>query len=253
VKLLTCNLSFAVKDGESGILSKVRDHYCIVPLALRDEIPRNKDKLQAYQREYAQRKRAPGHRKVGKAKRTLLEEQHAQKHQLMEMEVLPACSKAAFGQCVCPPSCRLVLTQISRAYACALIVRSQAADPRRTLGMIEDEEKAQDHFEEIKDILQLFCLRGWIDQFQKHVEDFIQERLAEAASIMAVPGTEDSVRLHGLRRLVAGAFQEGELVRQPEYATTSAKLDSAVVWQGRGCVIQLICYFLPSNVHSELI
>src|SRR5258708_29391266 len=26
---------------------------------------------------------------------------------------------------------------------------------------------------ETKDILQLFCLSGWIDQFQKHIEDFI--------------------------------------------------------------------------------
>lgn len=152
-----------------------------------------------------------------------------------------------------PPSCRLVLTQMLRAYACELIVRSQAADPRRTLAMIEDEEKAREYFQETKDILQLFCLRGWVDQFQQHVEDFIQERLGEAASIMAEPGTEDYVRLHGLRRLVAGAFQEGELVRQPEYATTVAKLDHAVVWQGRGYVIQLILYSLPSNIHPESI
>jgi hypothetical protein len=41
--------------------------------------------------------------------------------------------------------------------------------------MIEKEEKARVFFEEMKDILQLFCLCGRIDLFQKHVEDFIQE------------------------------------------------------------------------------
>jgi len=106
--------------------------------------------------------------------------------------------------------------------------------------MIEEEEKARDYFEEVKDTFQLFCLCGWMDQFQKHVEAFIQDRLAEAASIIKVPGAEeeDSIRLHGLRRLVAGAVQEGELVRQPEYAVTCAKLDGAIVWHGRGYVIQ---------------
>jgi hypothetical protein len=110
-------------------------------------------------------------------------------------------------------------------------------DPRRNQGMIEEEEKAQDYFEDAKDMLELFSVGVWIDQFQKCVEDFIQERLSEAMGIMASPGTEDSVRLHGLRRLVAGAVQEGELVRQPEYATTSAKLDRAIIWQGRGYVV----------------
>ncbi|KAI9456957.1 hypothetical protein BJY52DRAFT_1223997 [Lactarius psammicola] len=106
--------------------------------------------------------------------------------------------------------------------------------------MIEEEEKARDYFEELKDTLQLFCLCGWIDQFQKHVKDFIEEQLAKAASITAVPGTddEDSTRLHGLRRLVAGAIQEGELIRQPAYAATCAKLDGAIVWHGRGLPVQ---------------
>src|ERR1700761_2431081 len=48
--------------------------------------PRNKVKLQAYQREYSWQKRAPGLRKVSKKERVLLEEQWIQKHQLMEME-----------------------------------------------------------------------------------------------------------------------------------------------------------------------
>lgn len=204
------------------------------------QITRNKVKLQTYQREYARRKRAPGRRKVGNAKRAVLEEQHTQRRQLMEMEDVLPCSKDALGQCVSIPSCHLVLTQKSRVYACALIVRSQMVDPRRTLDMIEEEEKAREYFEETKDILQIFCLCGWIDQFQKHVEDFIQEQLSEAASIMAVTGTEeeDSIRLHGVRRLVAGAVQEGELVRQPAYASACAKLDRAIVWDGRRYAIK---------------
>lgn len=105
--------------------------------------------------------------------------------------------------------------------------------------MIEEEEKARDYFEEVKDTLQMFCPSGWMDQFHKHIEAFIQEWLTEAASIIKVPGSdeEDSIRLHGLRRLVAGAVQEGELVRQPEYAVACAKLDGAIVWHGRGYVI----------------
>ena len=100
--------------------------------------------------------------------------------------------------------------------------------------MIEEEAKAQNYFEELKDTLQLFCLCRWIDQFQKHIEDFIQEQLAKAASIMAVPGIEeeDSTHLYGLQCLVAGTIQEGELVRQPEYAATCTKLDGAIVWHG---------------------
>jgi hypothetical protein len=106
--------------------------------------------------------------------------------------------------------------------------------------MKQEEDRAREYFEETKNILRLFCLYGWIDQFQKHVEDFIQERLAEAANIMAVPGKEeeDSVRIHGLRRLVAGAIQEEELVQQPDYAATCAKLDRAIIWDGRGYVIE---------------
>jgi hypothetical protein len=151
------------------------------------------------------------------------------------------------------PFLSIVLTKKSRAYACALIVRSQKVDPRRTPDMIEEEEKAREYFDETKFTCQLFCLSGWIDQFQMHIEDFIGERLLEAKSISTVPGAEDSVRLHGLRRLVAGAVQEGELVRQPEYATTSAKLDCAMVWQGRGYVIQTYLLFPPLKFFTESI
>jgi hypothetical protein len=119
-------------------------------------------------------------------------------------------------------------------------------DPRRTPEMIEEEEKAREYFEETKFTSQLFCLCGWMDQFQKHVEDFIQERLSEAASIMALPDTEeeDSIRLHGVRRLIAGAIQEGELAWQPNYASTCAKVDGAIIWDGRGYVIKTHLLFL---------
>ena len=85
----------------------------------------------------------------------------------------------------------------------------------------------------------------WIDHFQKCVQDFIQERLAEAANVMAALGNEkeDCVCLHGLRRLVAGAIQEEELVQQPDYAAACAKLDRANVQDGQGHVIKLVHQF----------
>jgi hypothetical protein len=85
--------------------------------------------------------------------------------------------------------------------------------------MIQEEEQAWEYFVETRDTLQFFCLSGWIEQFQKHVKDFIQERLSKAIKIMAVPekGEEDTVHPHGLRHLVAGAIQEEELVQQPDH------------------------------------
>ena len=116
--------------------------------------------------------------------------------------------------------------------------------------MKQEEERAWEYFEETKDTLQLFCLSGWIDQFQKHVEDFVQERLMEAENIVAVMGKEEeySVRLHGLQRLVVGAVQEGELVRQPDYATTYAKIDRAIVWDGRGYVMKTHLIFFSPHI-----
>ena len=66
--------------------------------------------------------------------------------------------------------------------------------------MMQEEEKAREYFEETRDTLRLFCLSGWIEEFQQHVENFIQERLAEAAKIMAVPEKqeEDTIHLHRL-------------------------------------------------------
>lgn len=99
-------LSFAVEDGERNILSEV----CVIIVVLfpwppySAEYLRNKDKLRAYQREYARQKRAPGRQKVGKAERALLEEKHVQRRQLMAVEDRLPCSKAALDRCVCPLS-----------------------------------------------------------------------------------------------------------------------------------------------------
>ena len=61
---------------------------------------RNQAKLQDYQRDYARRKRAPGRRKVSKAERLLLEEQHLKKQSCMEMDDLSHTPSAALSQCV---------------------------------------------------------------------------------------------------------------------------------------------------------
>ena len=61
---------------------------------------RNKAKLQAYQREYAQQKRAPGRRKISKTERQLLEEQYVKTQALMEMEGTSKNLNNAPSQCV---------------------------------------------------------------------------------------------------------------------------------------------------------
>ena len=54
--------------------------------------------------------------------------------------------------------------------------------------------------------------------------------------VSKVDKEEERKSLHGLWRLVAGAIQEWELVQQPNHAALCAKLDGALVWQGRGYV-----------------
>jgi hypothetical protein len=158
------------------------------------------------------------------------------------MEVLPQIPSTTPSPCVLSLSGHLVLTQTSRAYACALIVRSRAMDPRRTARMIDREEDARLHFEELKDILQMFSPGWWEKNFKHHVDEFIGDRLAEKELITEVPAKDkeeeenDRIHLHGLRRLVAGAVQEWELVQQPKYAAACVELDGALVWQGRGYV-----------------
>jgi hypothetical protein len=207
---------------------------------------RNQAKLQAYQREYARRKRAPGHRKVSKAERQLLEEHYVKKRSLMETEGLPRSLRTAHSPCVLSSLAILVLTQTLRVYACELIVHSQTVDPRRTAWMAEKEENARQHFEELKDVLLMFSPGWWKKNFKHHVDKFIGDRLVEKELIAEVPAKDkeeeenDRIHLHGLRRLVAGAVQEWELVQQPEYAAAYAELDGALVWKGRGYVVLII-------------
>jgi hypothetical protein len=169
------------------------------------------------------------------------------KQLLLEMEGASQTPRAAPSQCVHSfPSGYLVFTWISRVYACALIVRSRAVDPRRTADMIEEEEKARQHFEGLKLTLSAVSLRSWKKHFKYHVDEFIKERVSEKDLVsekeylFGIPcedeEEEDRVYLHRLRRLVAGATQEWELVQQPQYAAACAALDGALVWQGRGYV-----------------
>jgi hypothetical protein len=83
------------------------------------QIFRNKAKLQAYQREYARQKRAPGRRKVSKEKRALLEENHLQKCQLLEIEGLGPSpeTRTTLLQCVPPlPPSRVPVCWYSYRY-----------------------------------------------------------------------------------------------------------------------------------------
>jgi hypothetical protein len=123
-------------------------------------------------------------------------------------------------------------------------------DPRRTASIIEKEEEARQHFEELKDILPQLSPRWWKKHFKHYIDKFIGECLVEKEFVTAVPcededeEEQDRIDLHGLRRLVAGAAQEWELVQQPKHAAMCAKLDGALVWQGRGYVPNSVCHFL---------
>jgi hypothetical protein len=142
----------------------------------------------------------------------------------------------------------LVLTQTLRGYACTLIVRSWAVDPRHTASMIVKEETARQHFEELKGSLPKLLIhpRWWKKDFKYYVDKFIGECLYEKKLITALPPRdkeeEESNRicLYRLRRLVASAVQEWELVQQPKHATMCAKLDGTLVWQGRGYVSPIL-------------
>jgi hypothetical protein len=150
------------------------------------------------------------------------------------------------------------------AYSCELIVRSRAVDPRRTAYMMEDEEGAWSYFLAMKDNLQSLFLHEWKPQFKICVDKFIDTNLEEAKALLSVPcenecqEEEERMCLHSIRRLVAGAVQEWELVQQPEYATRCAEIDGALVWQGRGYVIltRLLFHYLnhlpiPPRVHLK--
>ena len=127
--------------------------------------------------------------------------------------------------------------------------------------MIEKEENAQQHFEELKDVLPMFSPGWWKKNFKHHVDKFIGDRLIEKELITEVPAKDkeeeenDRIHLHGLRRLVAGAVQEWELVQQPKYAAACAELDGALVWKGRGYVgpIMHATVFPRSTIFAGLI
>jgi len=136
-----------------------------------------------------------------------------------------------------PCSHPLVLIQALRAYNCELILRSRDVDPQRDRYQVQDEENAQKHFWEKKDELSLLFPHIWKDQFKICVDEYINERLKVAKMVSKFTHRdkeEDRRCLHSLRRFVAGAHQEWELVQQPEYAYKCAKIDGALIWQGRG-------------------
>jgi hypothetical protein len=151
----------------------------------------------------------------------------------------------------------LVFTQTSRVYTCALIVRSRAVDPQRTASMIEQEERARQHFEELKEVLRRLSPRWWKKVFKHYVDEFIEDRLIEKEFVIVVPcenkdeEEQDPIGLHRLRRLVAGAVQEWEMVQQPKHAAMCAKLDGALVWQGRGYVSPILHAIYPLQLSLQ--
>jgi len=84
--------------------------------------------------------------------------------------------------------------------------------------MVEKEEKAQQHFKELKDILLKLSPHWWKQDFKSYINQFIVECLDKkdiVTTILCEDKEEeelDCVYLHGLRCLVAGAIQEWELV-----------------------------------------
>ena len=113
--------------------------------------------------------------------------------------------------------------------------------------MAKEEGNAQAYFEERKVILQMFD-PNWKEAFKMCVEKYI-EMCVEEAEIVLEMRYKDKKRkhkhLHIFWRLIAGADQEPELVQQPEYATACAKIDSVLIWQGRGYVIPT-CFIISS-------
>ena len=108
-------------------------------------------------------------------------------------------------------------------------------DPRHTESIIKEEQTAQ----ELKDLLQSVSPRLWREEFEFYVDRFINKRLREEEMAAKAPEIDYNY-LYGLWRLVAGAFQELELVQQHEQAVTCAKIDGALIWQGRGYVSPIL-------------
>jgi hypothetical protein len=124
--------------------------------------------------------------------------------------------------------------------------------------MIKREEKARQHFEELKYFLPKQSPLSWKRDFKQYIDKFIEEHLDEKLFITAIPcedeeeEEQDRIYLHGIRRLVAGAVQEWELVQQPKHAAICAELDGALVWQGRGYVSPILHAISLSNHLSRV-
>jgi hypothetical protein len=131
-------------------------------------------------------------------------------------------------------------------------------DPRRNELMVEAEEKAWQHFYKLKTTLPKLSPRWWKTDFKSHVDAYISERINRKELIASIPCEDeeeegdDRMCLHGLRRMVAGAAQEWELVQQPKHAATCAKLDGALVWQGRGYVSPFLHAISSLQPYSSL-
>ena len=112
--------------------------------------------------------------------------------------------------------------------------------------MTEEEEKARQHFEELKSTLPKLSPHWWKKNFKSYIDNFIAEQLEWKDVLNVLPGKDeegqerDHAYLHGLRHLVAGANQEWELVQQPKHAAMCAEIDGALVWQGRGYVSPIL-------------
>jgi hypothetical protein len=125
-------------------------------------------------------------------------------------------------------------------------VRSRVVDPKRNSIMTEAEERARQHFERLKTTLPTQSPRWWRKDFKCSIDKFIKRCLVDKETLTSNPSENeeeeefDRMCLHGLRRLVAGAVQEWELVQQPNHAAMCAKLDGALVWQGRGYVCPIL-------------
>ena len=160
----------------------------------------------------------------------------------MEVEGLSKTQSTASSRCVLFISGHLVFTYISRVYECALIVRSWVVDPQCDMIMVKEEEWAWYHFKELKNILSTLSPHRWRKDFKCYVDKFINEHLYKKEFIVLMPciskvdEEKEHKSLHRLRCLVAGAIQEWELVQQPDHAALCAKLNGALVWQGRGYV-----------------
>ena len=82
------------------------------------------------------------------------------------------------------------------------------------MNMIKKEEKAQQHFKELKHILSNISPGWWKKNFKHHIDKFIEELLSKKEFISGISCKDeedkevDCIYLHGVRRLVAGAVQE---------------------------------------------